>query len=200
MLEGRYVERGSSGRYNVEAGQIVAHGMFESHDNEVVRTNTRVLNLSFHPTANLPPVFRVEDVDELIAAARSNSPEVTKLLRPIGAVQPCQEDWPDELARVLRTRPVRISDWADEVGLAAATVTRGFSAAFGTTPSSYRLEALAIRAIGNIVSSSEPFAQIAADCGFADQAHLCRTIKELTGQKPGYWRIKSIQDAHRSSS
>ena len=33
-----------------------------------------------------------------------------------------------------------------------------------------------------------PLSEIALDCGFADQAHLCREFSKSTGKSPAAWR------------
>jgi transcriptional regulator GlxA family with amidase domain len=44
------------------------------------------------------------------------------------------------------------------------------------------------RAQGLMLKSNAPLAQIAIDCGFADQAHLSRLFLQFTGESPGSWR------------
>jgi transcriptional regulator GlxA family with amidase domain len=36
--------------------------------------------------------------------------------------------------------------------------------------------------------SAVPLARIAAEAGFADQAHMTRALGALTGRCPGHWR------------
>jgi AraC-like DNA-binding protein len=44
-------------------------------------------------------------------------------------------------------------------------------------------------------------AQLAAETGFADQAHFCRAIRQLTGAPPSAWQqVKSVQDAARAAA
>ena len=199
VLQGGYLERGSSGRWTVDAGHVVTHGVCESHDNDVRQTGTRVLNIPISPLTSLPPVFTVDDPDALIAAARRGLADVAGLLRPRRIAPPCQADWPDLLAERLRAGPVRIAHWARAAGLAPATVSRGFAAAFGTTPARYRTESQAIRAVRRIIAGGTPLVQIAAECGFVDQAHLCRVMMAVTGRTPGDWRIKTVQDDRRGA-
>ena len=39
-----------------------------------------------------------------------------------------------------------------------------------------------------IARTHTPLAAIAADTGFADQAHMTRSVKDVTGASPGAWR------------
>jgi AraC-like DNA-binding protein len=193
ILDGGYHERGSMGRWSIEPGQLVAHAHFESHDNLIAQSGAWIMNVPVSPYAILPPVFTVNDPDAIVAAMRSGLP-VAPLLRPMRVIPPRHNDWPDVLAAKLRCEPVSITGLAREIGLDVATVSRGFSAAFGVTPARYRLESQTLRAMRLIVSTDEPLAVVAAMCGFADQAHLCRTVRAISGHTPKWWRVKSVQD------
>lgn len=198
VLEGAYIERGTSGRWSIEPGHVIAHSAFDCHDNLILREPTRVLNIPDPPALRLPPVFTAHDPDALIAAARQGAAEMHLLLRPDSVIPP-EQDWPDLLATCLREEAIGITDWAQAAGLAPATVSRGFAAAFGVTPSGYRAEARVARALRLLVTGTDPLAQIAAACGFSDQAHLCRNVKAVSGYTPSQWRqVKSVQDLTRT--
>jgi AraC-like DNA-binding protein len=195
VLEGGYIERGSTGCWIVEAGHVVCHRMFDSHNNQVLHQNTRVLNIPIQPNRSLPSVFTVADPDALVRAVRIGSPDVKSLLCPAHVLQSNKADWPDVLAAALSNAPLSLSDWAENAGFASAAVSRGFLAAYGVSPSRFRLEAQAIRALSSLITNSDSLTEVALDCGFSDQAHLSRTLKNMTGRTPGQWRrIKSIQD------
>lgn len=193
VMDGGYRERGSMGRWSIEPGQLVAHASFECHDNLVARSGAWVLNIPVPPFAMLPPVFTVDNPDAIIWAVRHGLP-VAPYLRPVGVISPCLDDWPDMLAARLRREPISITAWAAEAGLAPATVSRGFDAAFGVSPARYRLENQTLRAIRLIGTTAEPIATVATICGFADQAHLSRAVRSVSGHTPRAWRIKSVQD------
>lgn len=201
VLQGSYIERGLSGRWTVEAGHIVAHGLFDCHDNIILRARTKVLNIPLPPTLSLPPVFTVRDPDALITAIRRGNANLPLLLHPEHRVPASQENWPDLLANHLRQEAGGITEWARGAGLAPATVSRGFAAAYGVTPAAYRMEAQVMRAFRQLLIGNDPLAGIAADCGFADQAHLCRSIKSLSGYPPSHWRrVKSVQDRETTAA
>ncbi len=90
-----------------------------------------------------------------------------------------------------RASDVRLAEWAATTGLAPATVSRGFRAAFGVPPARYRAEARARRAFAALSSGDDPLVEIALACGFADQAHFSRAIVALTGFAPTAWRRTS---------
>lgn len=211
VLAGGYLERGDTGRWRLEPGDVVAHRAFEAHGDVIARSGSTVINIDLPDDVILPPVFRVADPDTLIRAARARSPDMLALLDPAEERAPLTLDWPDALASALRQAPVRLASWAAAMNLAPATVSRGFRAAFGTTPARYRADVQAQAALRLITAGREPLSQIAYACGFADQAHLTRSITNLTGRPPATWRtrpsdgssrgkVKSVQDqvAHRS--
>ena len=88
-----------------------------------------------------------------------------------------------------RDSALSIRGWAEEMSLAASTVSRGFRAAYGCTAAAYRAEIRARNAWRGIVSTSTSLGFVAAEHGFSDQAHMTRTIRELTGAPPRSWRL-----------
>jgi AraC family transcriptional regulator len=44
------------------------------------------------------------------------------------------------------------------------------------------------KAKGLLMSSARVLADVALDCGFADQSHLTRTFQRVVGMTPGAWR------------
>lgn len=74
----------------------------------------------------------------------------------------------------------------DVAGLDRFTIARQFRKAFGTSPHRYLL----MRRLGSArerISLGQPLADIAADTGFADQAHFSRHFKKAYGMTPGRW-------------
>ncbi len=196
VLEGGYVEAGDLGCWRAAAGDVLAHGPFEAHLNAVAAGGATVLNLPLPDGMRLPPVFRVKDADALIRLARRDAQAAAAYLEVDAVVSPMLRDWADHLAAALRCDPaLRIGTWAHQVRLAPATVSRGFKARYGATPARYRAEVRALLAWRRIEQGQDGLAAIAADCGFADQAHLTRATTALTGAPPAAWRkVKTVQD------
>lgn len=194
VLSGGYLEAGSEGRWKVEAGDVVVHPAFDLHQNRL-SGRAWVLNLPLDALTDLPPVFRVRDLDELEHAWRCDLRVAASLLDPQTVKQPLAEDWPDLLAARLRDDSrLNLGAWAKAHGLDSPTVSRGYVAAFGITPARHRAEQRARRAWRRLMLEPTAMAELALDCGFADQAHFSRSVTAMTGRTPAAWRRKSLQD------
>lgn len=71
-------------------------------------------------------------------------------------------------------------------------MARRFRAEFGITPKTaariFRFE----RACGLISNLRQPLAEVAAACGYADQAHMTRDWKAFAGTSPKDWIINEL--------
>jgi AraC-like DNA-binding protein len=196
VLSGGYLERGDTGRWRLEPGDIVCHKAFEAHSDVIDRSGAQVLNVTLPINATLPSVFQVADTDEIIARVRSQPADLLHLLVPVKTKTPILADWPDLLAAELRRTPISLSTWSAKMRLAPATVSRGFAAAFGTTPAKYRASAQTHSALQLIAENDWSLSEIAHQCGFADQPHMSRSILRMTGLTPMAWRkVKMVQDS-----
>lgn len=189
VLSGGFEESGSSGRFHVRAGDVLIHDRFHAHLDRFERHDTRILSFIL-PAAVAFPFGRVADVDAIARLSERDAPAVAELVAEqlIERTAP-EEDWPDLLAKAMLADPdLRLDRWADAHGLSAETLSRGFGRVFATTPAAFRAEARARRAFARITDTAVPLAKIAAETGFADQAHMTRSIKALTGAPPRLWR------------
>jgi AraC-like DNA-binding protein len=75
-------------------------------------------------------------------------------------------------------RPVAAT--ADEIGLGARQLHRKSLVAFGYGPKTLA-RILRLRRALALAGAGVPFAETAVRCGFADQAHLARDVRELAG-------------------
>lgn len=199
VLAGGYLEAGDRGRFHARAGQVLIHGAWESHMDAFSGTGARVLNLPLTFAAPFA-LGEVGDPDAVARAAERNLHEAACLLsaeaRPL---QAALDDWPDRLAETLRRDPGQTLElWAEANDLAPETISRGFRQAFGTAPRRYRAEQRALQAARALTTRADPPAALAAELGFADQAHMSRALVALTGQTPGRLRVKSVQSGART--
>lgn len=74
------------------------------------------------------------------------------------------------------------------VRLSPSHFGRAFKATAGETPYSFVLGRRVERARKLMLESSRPLAEIALDCGLADQSHLSRIFRRYSGISPNAWR------------
>lgn len=193
VLTGSYVEAGDGGRVRAMAGTVIAHEPLSAHRDDFGARGAVVLN--FPAIAGIAGAGTVADIDAVARAAERDMREAGHLLaRQFRPVAWSPDDWPDRLADALAGNPdLAIANWAVATGLDPASVSRGFARAYGVTPKRFRLEARVRRAIRALSFWQGNLAAFAADHGFADQAHLARTVRAMTGMTPQRLRAKSVQ-------
>jgi AraC-like DNA-binding protein len=196
VLRGSFVEAGDAGRFRVAPGDVLVHRPFEAHLDQFDGAGADVLNLPL-AAANAEGRYAVHDLDAVARLAETDPLAAARSASAGWTARGSEQDWPDLLARDLR-RDDRLSlaGWASRHGLAPATLSRGFRLAYGTTPVRYRAELRARRAWAAIAATHSPLAELALDEGFADQAHMTRAVRALTGAPPAHWRarVKSVQE------
>jgi AraC-like DNA-binding protein len=84
-----------------------------------------------------------------------------------------------------------LSDLADSLSVSAHHLSRTFSAVTGRSVSRHRTDVRVRLAVDRIVTTDEGLAGIAAALGFADHAHLTRTVRDHTGLTPSGLRARS---------
>lgn len=196
VLSGSFKEASFAGHFVAGPGEVLLRGAFDCHANWAV--NRRALQVLRLPWFNnsLEGRFRIPDPDSLAILAERDPIEAVKQLQKDLIQLPAQElHWTERLAQALRAERVpRLDCWAESEHLTPETISRGFHRAFGVTPRVFRIESRARRAWNLLLRSSAPLISIAHELGFADQAHLSRTIAALTGAPPTYWRRHGISD------
>ena len=82
-----------------------------------------------------------------------------------------------------------LEELAKVAGLSRAHLIRAFRKEFHITPHAF-LTDIRIRVARRRLQSGEHPAEIALECGFADQAHFTRHFKARTGITPGQYRAR----------
>jgi AraC family transcriptional regulator len=85
-------------------------------------------------------------------------------------------------------KPLTCEKLAEWVGLSTSYFSRAFKSSFGRSPHTYLIARRLEHAQGLLLATDEPISQIALACGLADQCHLCRLFRKLTGESPAAWR------------
>lgn len=189
VLGGGYEEAGDAGRRWLVSGDVVIHQGWEAHLNRTPAAGAQVLNLPL-PAGALAPFGRIDDVDAVVRTAQHDPREAGARLaadfRPLSAAT---TDWPDLLAAALsRGDATPLGDWAERLGLSPEHLSRGFGKVFGVTPQRFRWEARSRAALRDLTLTAMPLAELALAHGFADQAHLTRSLRSFSGHTPGAWR------------
>jgi AraC-like DNA-binding protein len=204
VLEGGYEEAGDQGRFQVAAGDVLLHPAFSAHRDRIGNARTFVLDLPLPLDGrSWPGIARLANADLVIRAAATDLREAKALL--IEGMTPFDRercDPADRLADALSHDPsISIVGWAADRACSREWLSRRFTRLYGVDSARFRLEARSRLAWRRIVSSDEPLAQIAVECGFADQAHMTRAVGRLTGRSPSRWRLrKNGHIGSRSSS
>jgi AraC family transcriptional regulator len=73
-------------------------------------------------------------------------------------------------------RPISNGELADLASLSANHFSRAFKRSFGVSPHGFVIRSRLHRARTLMLLTSLPLSQIALECGFCDQAHMCRTF------------------------
>ncbi len=185
VLDGGYLEAGEGGRIRAEAGMALIHHGWSAHQDGFGATGARVLNLPL-PADLAEGAARIVDPDAIARLAGRDPHAAAELVRETATpTLPGPNDWPDLLAVALGRDPaLSITGWADRAGLDPASVSRGFLRAYGVSPKRFRLELRTRTAVRALSGWQGSLAELAADHGFADQAHFARATLALTGFTP----------------
>ena len=115
-------------------------------------------------------------------------------LRTVDRDRP-QRAWVHEVKAILRAEfatHVSLEVLAQRVGVHPASLARGFRLDEGTTVGDYVMRLRVQHACRLMSNSAASLADVAGACGFADQSHLTRVFKSITGLPPGLFRERRI--------
>jgi AraC-like DNA-binding protein len=84
--------------------------------------------------------------------------------------------------------PIHIQDLARVAQRSGAYFCRAFKRTFGETPHGFILGRRLHRASELMLTSDASLSEIAASCGFSDQAHLSKVFRARRGHSPAAWR------------
>jgi AraC-like DNA-binding protein len=194
LIRGTFDQVGYAGRVRVRAGDLLIQPTLDAHSNRMPGSQgATLLRLPWSDVDGLGGVFTLPDPDAVVRAAERDIGEAAAVARMQWALHPAPRgaanDLPDRLAaELVEHRVANLALWAAQLGIARETVSRAFSTAFGVSARQFRAELRARAAWLRVVRTRERLAEIAAASGFADQAHMTRSVRELTGASPAAWR------------
>ncbi|MGW3993769.1 helix-turn-helix domain-containing protein [Amycolatopsis sp. NPDC004772] len=150
----------------------------------------------------VPPTVYVDGALELAhrrvvaSAADPDYALAEQLLVLVGAAigQSSRRSSPDDGAWVARAREAIVADdpsaaglfsLAESLGVSPYRLSRAFPREVGVSLTRYRNRVRVGRALERLEAGEQELARLAAELGFADQAHLTRTVREHAGAPPG---------------
>ncbi len=90
---------------------------------------------------------------------------------------------------------VGVPELATLARLSVSQFSRAFKQSFGVSPHAYVMNRRVNRAQALMLRAREPLSQIAIAVGLADQAHLSKLFRRLTGETPNAWRRAHWEDS-----
>ena len=84
--------------------------------------------------------------------------------------------------------PVLVADLCALVQLSEAHFSRAFRRTFGKSPHAFLIRRRVELAAQYMLQTEAPLSDIALQCGFTDQPHLCKHFRQITGHTPAAWR------------
>lgn len=190
VLAGSFTEASFSGCHRARPGDVLLHGAFDCHANYGrSRQPLQLLRLPWFDDA-CEGRYHVSDPDLLVRISERDPRGSLVLLRQMMVpMVDAALHWTEALALTLAQRPrQRIEDWSEENRMSPEAVSRGFRRAFGVPPGHFRLESMTRNAWRTLRAERRPLTAIAHDHGFADLAHMSRSVRAFTGAAPSAWR------------
>jgi AraC-like DNA-binding protein len=137
---------------------------------------------------NEPPGLAVDEAVlhavERLAPHLRPGPSATRTRAEHAAVRRAREHLRERWAE-----RVPLEELARHAGLSRFELVRTFRSQVGLPPHAYQLD-LRVAHARTLLTQGQPPAEVAAECGFADQAHLTRTFKRAVGVTPAQFRSR----------
>ena len=86
------------------------------------------------------------------------------------------------------TGPVLVAELSELAHLSETYFSRAFRRTFGKSPHAFVIRRRVELAAQYMLQTDSPLSDIALQCGFTDQPHLCKHFRQATGQTPAAWR------------
>jgi AraC family transcriptional regulator len=201
VVAGEIEEACGGGEYRGHPFSVVFKPAGSEHENRVGSAGARVLTIELRQAISDRPwawFDEPEIVRAAIALVRARSaPELETRGFELLAEVFAQRDttavpaWMNEVTRILDSRfdqPLRFEAIARQVGIHPVYLSRAFQRYTGRSMQQY-VRALRLRRARQLLAArGSTITDVAADCGFADSSHLCRTFSDLLDVTPKVYR------------
>jgi AraC family transcriptional regulator len=111
----------------------------------------------------------------------------------LGGLSPWQRRRATELLEAHLDGDIALRQVAEACELSVSHFARAFKRTFRRPPYKWLIERRVDRARDLMTNSRLPLADIAVQCGFADQSALNRSFKRIHGVTPGIWRRRTAR-------
>jgi AraC family transcriptional regulator len=118
------------------------------------------------------------------------TPDVSAKGRSVstGGLAPWQVKKVTQYIEARISHAIPLDELAQQVRLSTSYFSTAFKTTFGIPPHSYIVSCRVDHAKRRMLDSEAPLCEIALDCGLADQSHLSRVFRRVTGTTPSAWR------------
>lgn len=222
-LSGGYKEQLDRRVREVETGTLVVHPEGEAHANhhsakvtglltiefsrhslELARDLSPLFDESWDRSAAflLPSAYRI--IDEIEHRLPSANMGIDDLVwRMIGGIVDCRHvnaprpAWLSAVHHHLESHiddTLSINTLAEMAGVHPVHLGRAFRRAFGCGVGDFVWQRRVAAALKLLTDSDLGLGEISVITGFADQSHMTRRIKTMTGRPPGAWRVGRVDE------
>ncbi|HJP59680.1 MAG TPA: helix-turn-helix transcriptional regulator [Gemmatimonadaceae bacterium] len=191
VIDGAYFESSADGVYWCEPGSLIVHPPLHLHTNRFGERRVRVLNLTLPPSAfrSPPSHFAVARLPLRLCTMLLHSPHLPEVGELLSECEPVVAESratiTESAAAILRSNPLaKVGAIARLLGVSREHLSREFSAYYGMSLSQFRGERRLRNALNLLASDPRSLTRIALDAGFADHAHMARSVSAAVGRPP----------------
>ena len=209
VLDGGFVEREKDGWRDVEPGTVRVSGA-ATHDIDFGPRGATCLVMEFDAPIALPDSARFIENDSRLTALARGIERVTGATDPASRIlaNDLETEFLAQVSRRLNGKPGHPPPWLERIreiihdnggvtsvdtlaryaGIHRVHLARTFSDHYGVSVTRYSRSVRARSALLLLASSGHKLSRIAAESGYADQSHLTREIRAITGTTPAALR------------
>jgi AraC family transcriptional regulator len=217
ILSGKVMEGNKKGKIDLSAGSLLFHNAQESHYNIKPKGETRGMHLEIeqrwmnelYANGNINEgSFEVEHPKikilfyKILRESRIADPMISSSIEQLvieamdalfirHSKSRFRPSWINTLSDLLQDHylsPIDVKAIAKEIDIHPVHLSRSFSKYFGCTMAEYIRQLKVERALSQLSVSQHSLSTIAYQSGFADQSHMIRCFKEMSGNTPSIYR------------